>query len=91
MIVPRILFFIELSSFDCSPLISSTIPPATLPMQLRCDDVLPPIAASIAGGVEHDFSLVQKRGVLHDISANVASLFQPRRAGAPEMNTHEHS
>ena len=36
-------------------------------------------------------SVVQKRGVLHDKPANLASLLEARRAGAPEMDAHEHS
>ena len=36
-------------------------------------------------------SVLQERGVLNDKVADVATLLETRGAGAPEMNTHEHS
>jgi hypothetical protein len=49
------------------------------------------VADLVAGGVEPHSSVVQKCGMLDDISADVAPLFQPNGTSAPEMNAHEHS
>ena len=66
------------------------VPARDLQVQQRCEGASR-LTAPIAGGQGHGASVLQKRGVLHDKSANLASLREPCCAGAPEMNTHEHS